>query len=63
MLLMMRSSRARIEGRSRAVRRCLYVRVEGEAQRVSRESWRSFCAWASERGGMFEGCEAGQKSR
>ena len=42
MLLIIRSSRARMSGSERAPRRWLYVRVVCDVERESRESWRSF---------------------
>ena len=51
MELMTRSSRARVVGRESSESRCAYVRVEGDVERDSRVSWRSFCSCTFERTG------------
>lgn len=40
-------------GRESSERRWAYVRVEGEVERESRVSWRSFCSCSSESFGRF----------
>lgn len=60
MAVVISSSRARTVGRSRAARRCLYVRVVWELDSGSRDSSRSFwccCAESLGRFGFAERCQ------
>lgn len=56
---MTRSSRARVVGRESSESRCAYVRVEGDVERESKVSWRSFCSCTFESFGRFGVSESG----